>query len=238
MSTAQQEVVNFAAREFPYVEGHNNDTKYGRWWGMNFAPWCAMYVSYCYSFSGHALPSMQVAGRPGAASVYMMEHWARNMGLWHQDGERNIQPGDIVIYTFSHVGIAEGTDPKAGIAVVWEGNTDVHGGRTGGQVLRQRRSYKLIKGWFRYLPSVDPAPSGAIPDFRQWPGRYLTLTSPYMTGGDVKVLQIRMQQFGSKIGSDGVFGPATWDAVRWWQAVMGLTADGVVGPATWTKFFS
>lgn len=106
--------------------------------------------------------------------------------------------------------------------------------------MRQMRSFDLIKGICKVpnysLETAPPAP--VIPDFSRWPGRYLTLTTPFMMGNDVKVLQIRMQQFGSKIDADGVFGPATYDHVRWWQGVLGLVTDGVVGPATWTRFFS
>jgi hypothetical protein len=31
-----------------YKEGVNNDTKYGKWYGLNNQPWCAMYVSWCF----------------------------------------------------------------------------------------------------------------------------------------------------------------------------------------------
>ena len=34
---------------------------------------------------------------------------------------------------------------------------------------------------------------------------------------------------------DGIFGPKTFKAVKWYQGDRGLTADGIVGPKTWAK---
>jgi hypothetical protein len=244
VTATRQQVVNFAARENGVKEdpAGSNRVKYSEWYGI-IGPWCAMFCSYVLYFAGNPLPNIQIAGKSGAASVWVLQNWFQKMKLWTTD-EREAEPGDLVIYTFSHIGICEGVDSAGRKLAVWEGNTDVHGGRTGGRVMRQMRSFGLIKGICKvpnYATAIGPTATPvipAIPDFRTWPGRYLTLTTPLVTGGDVKVLQIRMQQFGSKLDADGVFGPATFDAVRWWQGVMGLTTDGVVGPATWTRFFS
>lgn len=52
-------------------------------------------------------------------------------------------------------------------------------------------------------------------------------------GGAVRSLQTLLAASGFAPGSpDGIFGPATADAVRKAQAHFGLTVDGVVGPAT------
>lgn len=62
--------------------------------------------------------------------------------------------------------------------------------------------------------------------------RTLRLTSPRMTGPDVKTLQVRLG-----IGDDGVFGTGTVAAVKAYQSSHGLQPDGVVGPKTWGSLF-
>ena len=63
--------------------------------------------------------------------------------------------------------------------------------------------------------------------------RLLKLTSPYMRGHDVEVVQEQLNDAGAgPIGVDGIYGPATASAVRRFQQANGLTADGIVGPQT------
>jgi WD40 repeat protein len=66
------------------------------------------------------------------------------------------------------------------------------------------------------------------------------MDSPLMTGSDVRQVQIRLSQLGySEVGApDGVFGPATANAVAHFQSANALDADGVVGPLTWERLFS
>jgi peptidoglycan hydrolase-like protein with peptidoglycan-binding domain len=53
-------------------------------------------------------------------------------------------------------------------------------------------------------------------------------------GGDVYDLQQRLNEVaGAGLAVDGIFGPLTARAVRWYQASVGLVADGIVGPLTW-----
>lgn len=62
--------------------------------------------------------------------------------------------------------------------------------------------------------------------------RLLLLTQPRMTGQDVAVIQADLAVHGVKVVADGVFGPATDQAVRSFQRAHGLVADGKVGAAT------
>jgi peptidoglycan hydrolase-like protein with peptidoglycan-binding domain len=68
-----------------------------------------------------------------------------------------------------------------------------------------------------------PAPATAAPA----PERQLRLADPMMQGDDVRGVQEKLG-----IAADGIFGPATRDAVVAFQTAHGLGADGVVGPAT------
>ena len=52
-------------------------------------------------------------------------------------------------------------------------------------------------------------------------------------GDEVVTLQKKLKQWGYYSGAiDGVFGPATERAVKWFQQKNGLTADGIVGSKT------
>lgn len=62
-------------------------------------------------------------------------------------------------------------------------------------------------------------------------------------GAEVEVLQYMLSilaEFSPLIqapGMDGVFGPATTQAVRAYQQLVGLTPDGIVGQATWNSIY-
>jgi peptidoglycan hydrolase-like protein with peptidoglycan-binding domain len=52
-------------------------------------------------------------------------------------------------------------------------------------------------------------------------------------GEAVKGLQNALRQRGHNVDIDGIFGPATENAVRQFQRDAGLTDDGIAGPDTW-----
>jgi hypothetical protein len=70
--------------------------------------------------------------------------------------------------------------------------------------------------------------------------RILRLTSPYMRGDDVLLLQQRLLKLGyDEVGvADGTFGPNTDQAVRNFQTLNKLIVDGIVGQTTWEVLFS
>jgi len=62
--------------------------------------------------------------------------------------------------------------------------------------------------------------------------RTLYLTTPLMSGNDIKAMQEALKKTGIPVDADGVFGQETDTAVRTFQRSKGLKPDGVVGPAT------
>ncbi len=53
------------------------------------------------------------------------------------------------------------------------------------------------------------------------------------TGATVRTIQTRLKQWGYYYGAiDGIFGPQTASAVRYFQSKHGLAVDGIVGPQT------
>lgn len=60
----------------------------------------------------------------------------------------------------------------------------------------------------------------------------LRLSSPPVTGPDVRFVQRSLRTLGLPVRPDGVYGPNTAASVKWFQRKHGLHADGIVGPET------
>ena len=46
------DIVSIAKTQVGYMEGDDNDTKYGTWYGLPNQPWCGMFVSWCARQAG------------------------------------------------------------------------------------------------------------------------------------------------------------------------------------------
>lgn len=231
MTTAQQ-VLNYAANEIGYRETPNNYSKYGAWYGINPAMWCAMFVSYCFYRTGLPLP----ANTPkGFAYCGHGIQWFRDKGWWHTTPK----VGDVVFYNwynggdpYDHVGIVEKVNADGSIVAI-EGNQD-------NQVKRVTRSSNIIGYGRPPYNGVTPPPPPPLPH-SPWPGRYIVLTSPYMQGSDVLLWQRQMIYRGWDLGpfgptgkgDDGVFGEDSHEALIEFQKQKGLEVDGKIGPDSW-----
>lgn len=118
-------------------------------------PWCAAFVDWC------VMQAMQATGiketdtfkRPRTAGAWDLENWSLKQDDSTQTKRKagsDIQAGDIVIFTFSHVGIATGIPDEDGMVPTIEGNTDGAGSREGGIVMNKRRRLSQIKTRIRF----------------------------------------------------------------------------------------
>lgn len=123
----RKDVVGFAKSQIGYAEGDNNNTYFGKWFGLNHNPWCAMFVSWCGAKAGVSksiLPRLASADRS----------WAKKQGVYykskHWGGSYKPKAGDLIYFSWSvrdyadHIGIVTGTKKSDGKNYVYtvEGN--------------------------------------------------------------------------------------------------------------------
>lgn len=146
-----------------YKEGPNNDTEFGKWYGLNHQPWCAMFVSKCFDEAG--LSKLVAAStKKGFASCNAGYQWFAKHGQIVPIGQA--QAGDIVFFNFDenaktteHVGIVVSYDSTKHIITTIEGNTGGEGKggsqANGDGVYVRHRSVTLVMGIARpKYPSI------------------------------------------------------------------------------------
>lgn len=138
----------YASTQLGYSEypPNSNNTKYGAWYGMNRAPWCAMFDSYVHHKSGNPLPRIRTS--KGYAYVPDIQNYAKRTGQWQSVYGYSPKPGDHVLFSFGgrradHVGIVL-ENLGGGRVLTIEGNTNGQGSRTGGSVLKKVRRARII----------------------------------------------------------------------------------------------
>ena len=117
-------------------------------------PWCAAFVCWVVK---KAMESSEIAEsatfkRPRTAGAFDFENWSKRQGAETQtkrDPGDDVKAGDIVIFKFSHIGIAV-EDANGNTVACVEGNTDADGSREGGGVFRKTRKLSQIKTRIRF----------------------------------------------------------------------------------------
>lgn len=183
MATAA-DFVNVAASQIGTKESpaNSNHVKYGEWYGLDYNPWCDMFVSWCANQIG----ASDIVGK----FAYCPSHvnFAKSLGRW-LDREEKPQPGDVIFFanrgTACHVGIVERRNGTESVTTI-EGNTSTSSNDNGGAVMRRTRSYGsvgsswYIMGFFRpdwdgegqtYTPSESGDENSSQGGFSDWVAR-------------------------------------------------------------------
>jgi hypothetical protein len=113
-------------------------------------PWCAAFI--CWLFREGMKGSKYSFKRPKTAGAWDFENWCLeqdNSVILKKPHNGDIKAGDIIIFTFSHIGIATGPVDSSGLVPTIEGNTDGQGSREGGAVLAKKRKVSQIRSVIR-----------------------------------------------------------------------------------------
>ena len=240
--TVPSDVLQIATGEIGTVESPINLNMYGKWYGMDGVQWCAIFVSYCFYRAGLPLPATEAKGFAYCPSGV---EWFRSKGQffdepkvgdvvffdWYKDAHACRDNNDEECSDAWHVGIVESVNADGSITSI-EGNTDKKGSGNGGEVMSKQRFPGVWYGFGR------PAYSGQVispQDTPPWQGRYITLTSSYTKGEDVRLWKQQMIARGWNLGSgaDDVFDRRADEVLRKFQAEKGFKVDGIIGELSW-----
>lgn len=243
MSTAL-EVVKYAGTFAGITESPpgSNRTQFGRAYGMDGVPWCAMFVWF-------VLEHFQLR--------HIKSAYTPTVAQWYADQKRGftdetkIQVGDLLFFNFpdtldriQHIAFA--TSPfKAGKVETIEGNTSAGPGGSqdngGGVFRRDRGPAEIVYIGRPFYSQAKPLPRFELPKKRTW----LRFGDQ---GADVKTLERDLNawmrdlredrgdiikfDFG-KINADGIFDLATKRALQTFQMQHPrLEPDGIFGRET------
>jgi hypothetical protein len=156
-----QRIVELAKKEVGVEEigGTNcgprvNEYKAATWLPPDQAwPWCAAFIDWLVMKAMAESGKAFTFERPRTAGAWDLENWSMKQdgSTWTKLNPQasDIAPGDIVIFTFSHVGLAIGT-PEKGMVETVEGNSNAQGSREGGGVWKQTRKLSQIRSRIRF----------------------------------------------------------------------------------------
>ena len=104
-------IVEIAQSQVGYVEGANNRTKYGEWYGMQ-DEWCDIFVSWCAHEAGISTDIIpKEAYVPSTANWFSERHLYKPSFSW--GGTYEARSGDLILFdwdrnsTSDHIGIVE-----------------------------------------------------------------------------------------------------------------------------------
>ena len=120
--------------------------------------WCAAFVDWCVREAAvrAGVQFSRTFMRPTTAGAWALEAWSlkQDNSTWtKRKPGRDIKPGDIIVFTFSHCGIAVSEPDDTGHFETVEGNTsvgDAGSQRDGGGVHRRTRRTTQVRSRIRF----------------------------------------------------------------------------------------
>lgn len=245
-------IIEVAKKEIGTIEGpKDNETKYGKWSGVNFQPWCQSFVSWCAFTSG-----LDAKKYPKTASTVAAADFFKKNNRWADARNDDPTPGDWIFFDFpddgvnriSHVGLCIKNNGDGTIQVI-EGNTSgtAKGDqRNGGMCVEKTRAYvknkkgilNAVVGWGRPVyageentPLLSKGEVVAQAPVAKPAAKKATVAFKPLKNGS-KGTGVKTVQTLLGIKADGSFGPGTTKAVQDFQKKYKLPVTGIVDQAT------
>lgn len=194
--------------------------------------WIGHYVWDCSGLTSDCAKKLGLSYHHGSNSSYLYD--CQKKGKLTKDLDL---PVGALVYTGTdskkpHIGIYTGdgkvTEAAGTIAGVIQ--TKLHGGKWKYWGLGKGIEYNFIPG--EKKPVEEPKPVN-----EEKPSTPVTISYPTLRRGAKGELVVQLQDLLTKDGFplviDGIFGPKTYLAVRFFQQKHKIQVDGIVGPQTW-----
>jgi hypothetical protein len=255
-------IIEVAKKEIGTIEGpKDNETKYGKWTGANFQPWCQSFVSWSAFTAG-----LDPKTYPKSASTVAAADWFKKNDRWADARNDDPTPGDWIYFDFpddgvnriSHVGLCIKNNGDGTIQVI-EGNTSgtAKGDqRNGGMCVEKTRAYvknkkgilNAVVGWGRPVYAGEQgaallSKANVVSDTVKTTAKPAASTvkgvgkfTPIKKGSKGSGVKIIQGLLGIK--DDGSFGPGTEKAVKDFQSKKKLPVTGIVDQKTFQELKS
>jgi len=120
-------------------------------WGA----WCAAFICWVVREALTETGTKETLNfkRPRTAGAWDFERWSLAQDSTTQTRKpagKDILPGDLIVFKFSHIGIAQSAPDKEGSFSTIEGNSNSKGSRTGGQVCEGKRNISQVRSRIRF----------------------------------------------------------------------------------------
>lgn len=256
MANTASKVITVATKEVGYLEkrsnawlssktknaGSNNYTKYGKWFGMNGVFWCAIFISWIFNTAfGKTKAKELLCGGFSASCETLRQQFIKESK--YIGGKTTPKKGYVIFFSgtrhngANHIGIV--TKVADGRVHTIEGNTS--GGSTvvdnGGGVAYKSYpvGYDKILGYGKPAYDKDTSSTTVATSATK-----LTVPQPTLkkgvSGAAVKTLQKCLNKaIKAELKVDGVYGDATYNAVKKFQTSKKISADGIYGKNTYKK---
>lgn len=253
MNTASK-VIKVAAKEVGYLEkktnawlnsktknaGSNNYTKYGKWFGMNGVFWCAIFICWIFNKAFGKTKAKELLCGGFSASCETLRQNFKNKKKYF-NGNKTPQKGWIIFfkgsrhYGANHIGLVYKVG--GGRIYTMEGNTS--GGSTvvdnGGGVAYKSYPFGYDKILGYGVPSYDKESTSIVTSATKLTAPKPTLKQG-VSGAAVKTLQKCLNKvINAELVVDGVYGDATFKAMKRLQRSQKITPNGIYGKESYKK---